>query len=456
MASPARTTALPRARAAAGSLREVMFLAYPVVLSNLSATLMHLVDVAFVGRLGATPLGAVGYGGVWYWTALCFFIGTATGVQTFVSQAHGAGRERECGAWAWQSIYGLALPAGVVLGLFALAFAPLLGLLGPSPELQATAAAYMRPRSLGAVGAVTAIALASFFRGIGETRTPLYGMVAANVTNAVLAYGLVFGKLGLPAWGVAGAGTASAVAEWTNAGLLLLAFRRRRVVAQFATRAVAPERRALARLARTSLPIGGQWFLEMISFALFTTLVARMGDLQMAASQAFLALLHLSFMQVVGISVAAGTLVGRYLGARDLEAAERSYASAQRLGIGLAVGVGLLFLLAPEPLMRIFTRDPEVIRLGRPLLAVGVVFQLLDAVGIVAGGALRGAGDTRWPFVAQTTLAWFLYLPMAWLLGVAAGGGLIGAWLGGSVYVAVLSLVLVRRFRSGAWQQMEI
>ncbi|MBW2371275.1 MAG: MATE family efflux transporter [Deltaproteobacteria bacterium] len=456
MATLAETTERTGPRGIPGGLREVAFLAYPVVLTNLSVTLLQLVDTAFVGRLGATPLGGVGYGGIWYWTALCFFMGTSTGVQTFVSQAHGGGRERECGAWAWQALYTLVPLAGLALGLFAWVFPTLIGLLGPSADLQAVAGDYVRPRSLGAMGAVTGMALASFFRGIGDTRTPLYAMLVANLVNFVLDYGLIFGKLGLPELGVAGAGAASAIAEFTYAGLMLLAFLRPRVAQPFQTASVPPTRTSVLRLARISAPIGGQWFLEMITFALFTNLVARMGDLQMAASQAFLALLHLSFMQVVGLSVAAGTLVGRYVGAHDLEAAERSYATSQRLGLGVVVVVAALFLGIPGLLMRIFTEDAEVIRLGRPLLAVGAAFQLFDAVAIVASGSLRGAGDTRWPFVVQTTLAWLAFLPLAWICGVWLGAGLMGAWLGGCGYVALLSLALRWRWRSGAWKGMEI
>jgi MATE family multidrug resistance protein len=456
MATPADTAAAPLPVAERGGMREVVGLAYPVVLSNLSMTMLHLVDSAFVGRLGATELGAVGYAGIWYWTALCFFMGTAQGVQTFVSQAHGAGREGECGAWFWQALAWLAPLAALVLVAFALCFPLLLGVLGPSAELQGTAAEYIRPRSFGAFASVAAMALASFFRGIGDTRTPLYAMLAANVANGLLDYGLIFGNFGLPALGVAGAGGASAAAEWLYAGILLFAFRRPRVARPFVTRAIRPDRKSVRRLARTSTPIGGQWFLEMISFALFSTLVARMGDEQMAASQAFLALLHLSFMQVVGVSVATGTLVGRYRGAEDLEAAERSHRTAQRVGLALAFAVGALFLAVPEQLLRIFTRDAAVLSFGRPLLAVGAAFQLLDAVGIIASGALRGAGDTRWPFVVQATLAWTVFLPLGWLFGVVLGGGLFGAWVGGTVYVAALATVFLWRFRSGVWRTIAI
>jgi Na+-driven multidrug efflux pump len=176
----------------------------------------------------------------------------------------------------------------------------------------------------------------------------------------------------------------------------------------------------------------------------------------MAASQAFVMLLSMSFMQAIGISVAAATLVGRYVGAEDLDAARRSFDSSLKFAGCMAGAVAVLFLAAPDLMMRIFTDDPGVIELGRPLVRLGALFQLLDAGAIVASGALRGAGDTRWPFLVQSALAWGLFVPLAWLFGVVLGGGLTAAWLGGTFYVAVLGATLLWRFRSGAWQTMEI
>jgi MATE family multidrug resistance protein len=439
-----------------GNVREVAVLGFPVVLQNLAVTCMHVVDTAIVGRLGPAELAGVGYGGIWIWTAQCFFVGMASGVQSFVSQAQGAGRERECGAWIWRAGV-VAVPLAVaVLTLFAAAYPLLLTLLQPAPELWAPATAYVRARSLGVAGILCAVVLHSFLRGTGDMRTPLAASAVANLVNAALAYGLVYGVAGLPRLGVAGAGLATAASEYLYAGLLLYAALRRPMRERYATAPIWPRLADVRRYLRTSAPIGGTWFLDMISFALFTTLIARMGATSMAASQAFLVLLHLSFMQVVGIQIASSTLVGRYVGAQDLEAAERSHRAALLLGLALAALVSFVFVAAPGPLLRLFTDDAAVLRLGLPLLWVGAAFNLFDAAAIVASGSLRGAGDTRFPFWVQTATAWFLYLPLAWLLGSWLDGGLLGAWIGASIYSLALSIVFVLRFRSGAWRSIRI
>ncbi|MGH0032203.1 MAG: MATE family efflux transporter [Myxococcota bacterium] len=455
----ALSTETPRTATTAvgsGGLREVFELAYPVVLTQISATAMGVVDSAMVGRLGPTQLAAVGFGGIWMWTFFTLFYGTANAVQTFVSQADGAGRRGECGAWAWQGAY-VVLPATLLAVLLVGAFVePIIALLGPSPALQAHANTYIAARLPGEVGMALMMLLTSFFRGFGDTRTPLYVSLAANAVNAVLDYGLIFGELGLPAWGVRGAGTATAVGTWFAAGCLFFAFRRRQVDQRFRTRPVAPSRDAIRRFVRLGAPIGGQWCLGMTSFAMFTTLVARMGDAAMAASQAFIMLLSLSFMQAIGVSVAASTLVGRYVGAGDPEAASRSFRSSLWLGAMVGAAVGLLFVAVPGPLLRIFTDDPTVVELGVPLLAIGALFQFFDAGGIIAEGALRGAGDTRWPFVVHTALGWGFFVPVAYLLGVVLEGGLTGAWVGGTIYVVLMASVLIWRFRSEAWHRITI
>ncbi|MBW2231540.1 MAG: MATE family efflux transporter [Deltaproteobacteria bacterium] len=439
-----------------GSVREVAVLAYPVVLTQLSMTTMGVVDSAMVGRLGSTELAAVGFGGIWMWTIFCGFIGTSTGLQTFISQAHGADEPERCGAWAWQGAWSLVPLTLLCAVVFSLNVDTLLAWLAPSAELQPLAQTYMSIRAFGTVGMVMATIFAAFFRGIGDTRTPLYVTLLANGLNAVLDYGLIFGKLGLPQWGVAGAATATAIAEWVYALVILGLFSRRALRQRYRTAPTRFSLRDQRRLIRLGLPIGGQWLLEMLSFAVFLTLVAHMGDTSLAASQAFIALLSLSFMQASGLGIALSTLVGRYIGANDTASAERSFRSARVLTLALSGIVAVLFVAIPEQLMRIFSDDPEVLALGGPLLLVGAVFQFFDAFGIMADGALRGAGDTRVPFLVRFLLAWGLFVPLAWWLGVYLEGGLTAAWLGGSVYVLVLSTYLVWRFQSGAWRHIRI
>jgi MATE family multidrug resistance protein len=296
----------------------------------------------------------------------------------------------------------------------------------------------------------------SFFRGLGDTRTPMRAVLIGVAVNVTVAWVLIFGQLGAPRIGAAGAGYALSAGSWTITVLLLRAFLRREMRARHNTGPRWPNRAMFGRFLRTSAPIGGQWLLDMTTFAVFTSIVARMGEASMAASQAMLQLLSMSFMQALAIATASGALVGRYLGAGDIEAAQRSYRSAQLLALGVCAVVATLFVTIPEQLLSIFSDDQRVRSLARPLLALGALFQVIDAAGIVASGSLRGAGDTRWPFAVQASLAWLLRLPVVFTIAVVLHGGVFGAWAGELVYVIALGIAFARRFHTGEWCKVRV
>jgi len=435
---------------------EVALLAYPVVLQTIAETSMQVIDSAMVGRLGAAELGAVGLAGIWIWTLFVPFAGVANGVQVFVSRHHGAEEPERCGPWVWQAL-SIVVPAMALWLLVMLVALPhLFAWIAPSQQMQDAAVAYGYARLPGGLSVTANMVLTSFFRGLGDTRTPLRAALCGIAVNIPVAYVLIFGAFGAPQLGAAGAGIAVSAGSFTMCAVLFGSLLQRQVRERYHTRPCAPDRATAARFLRTSAPIGGQWLLDMTSFAIFTSIVARMGDASMAASQAMLQLLSLSFMQAMAISIATGALVGRYIGAGDLEAASRSYRSAQILGLGVAGVVAVLFVAIPGQLIGIFSSDPRVLELARPLLALGAFFQVVDAVCIVASGALRGAGDTRWPFAVQATLAWLVRLPVVYVAAIVLEGGVYGAWAGELVYLAVLTVALVMRFHAGHWRSMRV
>jgi len=327
MTAAPRFSAIHRTDAQGGSF-ELVRLAYPIVLTQLSMSAMQIIDSVMVGRLGPTELGAVGFGGIWLWTALTLFVGTTQGVQTFVAQDFGAGREGEAGAWFWQGIYAVLPLMVVAISAFALCMPAFLDLLAPPAEIRPLTTVYVQARVLGSPAGVAFAVGAAFFRGVGNTRTPLYITLVAVSVNAVLDFGLIFGRLGLPELGVAGAGYATAIANWVAVIAILGALMRRGTRRRYATAWIRPELASIVRFLRTSAPVGAQWLLGMSSFAVFSTLVAHMGSTSIAASQALIAVLSISIMLASGLSIASSTLVGQYIGARNLAAAERAHRSA--------------------------------------------------------------------------------------------------------------------------------
>lgn len=445
----------PAIHPSAGSVNRVWLLAYPIILANMSETLLGVVDTYMVGQLGVAEIGAVGLGSMLAWLFYLPVLGLAMGLNTFVAQSYGAGSRKDCGYLTWQGLY-MAVASGALI-LLVIPFVPMLfEIAGPSAEVRRLGVTYLQWRLIDGPAFMVAMTAASFFRGIGDTKTPMKIGIAVNIINVILNYGLIYGHFGLPRLEVQGSAMGSAIAGILGGGLYLVLFLSRRL-RPYANRTVPRFRwQDQVRLFRVGAPIGLQRFLDIGSFVIFAAIIGRLGNAQLAANQIAIQLMSISYMIGLGIGMAASTLVGQYIGAKRIELAERSAYSALKLAMGIMVFVGLTFLLFPEPLVALFNADPAVIRYGRQGLLYAALFQAFDALAVIFIGALRGAGDTRWSAVAAFIGAWVIFLPLTYLLAFILDLNFWGAWLSATIYICLLGIACVYRFRQGAWKKMVI
>lgn len=445
---------VPGARA--GSAREAWQLAYPTVIGMLSATLMWTVDTMMLGRVGKVELAAAGFGGVIVWTLFTFFVGIMQGVSTFVSQAKGGGRLRECSVFAWQGLY-LALPATAILALFFWRMPDILALARPEPDVVGECLRYTRMRMFGAYFLLATFVFNSFFRGIGDMKTPMLVSILANLVNIVLDAVLIFGLGPFPALTTMGAGLATSLADCSSALMGLAFFLRPKIHAIHHTRSEHPFRpAAMRRFVRVGTPIGAQFFLDMGSFTIFMAVMGRLGTDELAASQIGIQLLSFSFMPANGIAKAATTMVGQYLGAGRAALAEKCGWVALRMALFYSFGIAAVFLVARRHLFTIFNDDPAVVAAGLSIVPLLALFQIGDAVQMVLSNALQGAGDTRFPMILIAVSAYCVFVPLALLFAYPLGWGIVGGWLGGVIHFAVLASVLIWRYRQGRWKRIEI
>ncbi len=194
----------------------------------------------------------------------------------------------------------------------------------------------------------------------------------------------------------------------------------------------------------------------MAGWTVFGVFVSTLGDTDLAAHNIVRRLMHLSFLPGAALGVAATTLVGQYIGAGDTKSAERSAKTAILIGMAIMGSAGLLFFLFRVELARLFSHDPAVVEIAANLFIFGAFFQLIDAVGTVSSGAIRGAGDTRWPLVVSLLMSWLFFVPSIFILGKVLGMGIYGAWTGSTIYICILGSLLFWRFRSGKWKSIQI
>ncbi len=439
----------------AGGTGEVLRLAAPIVVSTASSTLMSVVDTAFAGRLGTIEVAAVGLGAITVWFPYTLLNGTLNSVNTFVAQRYGAGDPKSCVRFAWQGLYLATL--GLVPALLIAAFATPLYAALTSPDVAPLAAAYSRIRVF-AVGAFAfIIVFECFWRGLGDTKTPMRITVAANLVNVVATYGLMFGPFGLPRLGVVGAAWGTLLAQMLALASHVWLFARASRRGPFRTLPPSPPSAAtLRRLLWVGWPVGLTWFLDMGSFTIFTVYVGTFGTIALAVTTIVIQIQSLSFMQMIAVGQAGTTLVGRYIGAGRGDLALRSGGAAIRVGLFYGVAVAVLFLAARTELIAVFSPDPTLIGLGAAILLYSAAMQFFDGVWIVAGGGLRGAGDTRFSLWVGGLLAWGIFLPLSFALGSGLGLGIHGAWTAMVVWTALGAATHVPRFLGGRWRHIRI
>jgi MATE family multidrug resistance protein len=440
----------------AGSYRQSWTLAYPAILTMISQTVMWTVDSAMVGHIGKTELAAVGLGGILVFTLYSFFIGLTSAVNTFVAQSFGAGKHRKCGMYLWQGLY-VSLAAAALIYVVR-AFAPqIVRLLGPDEAVQPLTTAYVHIRMLSAPFFLIYYTYSHFYRGIGDTKTPLKVLLAAHVVNFLGDYFLIFGKGPFPVMGVEGAAWATSFANLVAAAIFIaLTFTRRMREKYGALDQKRPRQDEIIRFFRIGLPVAVHFFLDMGSFLVFSAYIGRMGTEELAVNQIAIQVLALSFMPCQGFAIAATTLMGQYIGAGHPDLAKKSAYTTLKMGLFYAGFIALLCLTVPEQLVRIFNSDPMIVHLGRRVLYWAALFQAFDAVQFIASGALRGAGDTRAPMYIVLGAAWLMFLPLAYVFGTVLERGVVGAWAGATLYITAIGIMMFLRLKTERWRRIRI
>jgi putative MATE family efflux protein len=430
-------------------------LAWPVIGEQLLQTLVGVVDMALVGRLGPSAVAGVGTANQLLQVAISALGAVSVGTTVLVARATGAREPRHAGLVTAQSLLaGLVLGIVLVFAGFGLA-RPLIQMLGPEASVVDLGVEYLQIVSISLPALVMMLVAGGALRGTGDTRTPLTASALMNVVNVVLAYALVFGHLGLPALGVGGSALAAGIARLCGAVfLLILLFRPGRVMV--ARSHWLPDPQVVRRVLSIGIPTAIEQTMLSAGFLLYGAMVITLGTSVYATQRITFQAINLAFMPAFGYATAATTLVGQSLGARHPEAAQAATRSALRQALFWMTLAGVVFAVFGRPMMYLFSDDPEVISLGAIALPVLAIAQPFWAIGQVYAGSLRGAGDARFPMMATSLGMWLVRLPSAYFCGIVLGWGLPGVYLSSTFDSALRALLNYLRYRSGRWQRIEL
>jgi putative MATE family efflux protein len=426
-------------------------LAWPAILTNLLASMVGFVDTKIVASLGAPAVAAATTGNRIFFIMQALLMAVTAGTTALVARAWGAGDRAEAEHVTRVSLglcAGLALLVSVPVMFFSHPLASIFRLEPHTIDLAAGFILWLAPFQ---IAFAVHFAIGAALRAAGDTRTPLAIGALTNVVNVFLVYGFVFGRFGLPELGVPGAALASGLAFAVGALVFVLLWWRGKLVLGVGVPG-SWDRARVKRILDIGYPAGLEQIVWQSGFLIFLWIVALYGTAPYAAYGIGVTLLSFSFLVGWGFSIAASTLVGQSLGAHDPEGAVRSGWRAMRLALIAQIAFGLTIVLFAGPLARFMIDDPEVVRLTVTFIYILGSVQPLMAVEFALGGALRGAGDTRFP----------LYAVLAGLIGARITLASLFAWYGLPVewiFAALIAdyivkaMLLTLRFRSGRWKR---
>tara|TARA_Y100001933_G_scaffold153338_2_gene151747 strand:+ start:3009 stop:4418 length:1410 start_codon:yes stop_codon:yes gene_type:complete len=434
-------------------LGQLLRLAMPIVLTQLSQMGMGVADTIMAGRYGAVDLAGVALGGNVFWPTIMLLGGVIMALVPAVSQLNGAGRPAESGEVVRQAGW-IALVGGAVLiaayrnaeGFFVA--------LGIDPTAVPVATAYLDALSWGTLPLLGYFGLRYLCEGMSWTLPAMLVAFLGLLLKIPLNYAFIYGAGPIPALGGAGCGWASVVVLWVEFAVLLAVVARSRIrrTGVFA-RISRPDVRQIWRLVKLGGPIGLTIFLEFSMFSMVTLLIGRLGVDAVAAHQIATNVGGLAFMIPMALGMAVAIRVGYNTGAGDLTAARRSGWVAIGVGLAFAVVAGAALLALRAPIAGLYSNDAAVIRVAAELMVFVAVYQLVDDTQVTAIGALRGFKDTRMPMVIALLAYWAVGLPVGLVLGfgwleVPGMTGVRGFWVGLSAGLSVAAVVLICRF---AW-----
>ena len=435
---------LPRIR------KSVLTLALPVTVSSLLQRAEGIVAVFLVGGLGATSIAAVGLGQLLAFIAATLVSGLSVGANVLIAQLWGARRTRD-GEDAARHLLIFGLVVSLVLMAAGIAFnREAMVLLGADTDLIDQAEPYSDLIFLVIPFTVLLHTLTSILQGTGDTRTPMFALIVVNLLHLALAYPLIYGLWGFPAWGITGAAVAVGAAEGTGFLYLLWACRR-------LFRIPSTVRRDLLHATwRIGASVSGERVFQQAGVMVYTKIVLLYGTVTYAAHQVGLSIESLSFLPGYGFAIAAATMVGQSIGAGKYVRAKMENWEANRLAAGAMATMGMVFFFFPYVLLRTFTSDASVIELGTTFLRIVALLQIPLALTMVLAGSLRGAGDTPFIMWATTIGMWGVRVPWAVVTGFVLKLDILVVWSAMIADWTVRMGLLLWRYRSERWRTIQV
>ena len=422
-------------------------LAYPVIIGQLGLIMMGVVDSIMVGRLGAVPLAAASLGNSLIFLILIIGIGSSIVISPLVAISVGAKKFSECGVYFRQSLLvnimlSFAMILIIIIGINFISY------LNQPSEVAELAIIYIVIVGFSAIPLMIYQTYKQFIEGLSVMKPAMIITLAANLINAFANWILIFGNLGFPKLGLAGAAWATFLSRGFMAILMMLYVMKNKRFNQYDVtfHFKGINFPVIKKILRLGLPSGFQYFFEVGAFSFAVIMIGWIGADELAAHQIAINLASISFMAILGISQAASIRVGNALGEKDIAKIRKVGFTAITLGAVIQSLSGIIFISFNHFLPQLYINDKTVISIASELLIIAALFQISDGTQGVGIGVLRGLTDVKGPTLITFIAYWVISLPVGYLLGFIFNLGVYGVWIGLLIGLTVSAVMLTLRF----------
>lgn len=443
----------------ATSLKYMMSLAAPMVVTTISFTMMQFVDRFMVSRLGTDALAAILPAGFVTFLPSGFAIGAMASLTTFVSQSLGRGEKSECSSYFWQTVWmGIAYFLATAIVMWPTA--PwIFRMMGQPEGIIPMEVIYLRIMLYAHVVAVINWSCNQFFMGIHRPAITMCASSCGQIVNVAANYVLIFGKLGFPRMGIAGAGWGTFIGITVASCVNMAVFLSGRTGRDFKSRrSLGLNLSKMYDLLKVGLPAGIGLMINVALWGVILIgLVGRYDKEVLAATSAVLSYGGLSVMPVVGIGTALSAAVGKTIGQGRKDLAAKQTSVCLRIGLVYMGLVGVCFFVFRHELMRFWSDEPGVVKAGANILICSACYQVFHAVRIIYDGSLRGAGDTLWLALTSVVGAAAILGLGGWMaVTLLPSWGYMGPWIAAAVSIAAVGLANRWRFKSNRWKKVDL
>ena len=440
------------------TLGELMRLALPMVVSQGTFAVMIFTDRYFMSQIDPVHMAAALGGGVASFFSFCFFVGLFSYANAMAAQYLGAGEPRKCPKVVTQGLI-MTVMSAPFLTLITFLVAGVFEGMGHDPAQVELERTYYLILMSGALITLAKVCISSYFAGIGRTHVVMICDVFGLIINIPLCYVMVFGKLGFPALGIVGAGISTVVATLLAFLLFVTFYFRKEHRDRFGVNeSFSLELRILRRFWRLGFPSGLELFLNVAAFNLFLLMFQSYGIAEAAAAAIVFNWDILSFVPMLGLHVGIISMIGRFVGARDMARTNEVMTAAFAVALAYGVFLATTYIVFRFPLVEVFappSGDFSAIRNLSAFMMIGLSsYVIADAVVLVSGGILRGAGDTRWLMVASVTLHWAMLVAQFFIIRVFGFSPKV-SWLAFVMMILAIAVVYALRLKGGRWRDPE-